>query len=388
MKINFLNSIEEVDKQDWDGIQENKYPFLKYEFLKSLETTKCVSAEQGWTPLHVVVSENDDKIIAVMPLYIKTDSQGEFIFDWSWADAFYRNGLEYYPKLVSSIPFTPASGPRILIAEEKRSPEIIKVISNALKQIAEDNKFSSVHVLLADKKEIEDFSKEDFSLRTSYSFHWFNKQYKDFDQFLDDMTSRQRKNIKKERAKIARQGISMLKIKGTEITREMIETFYQFYQVTYLKRGMRGYLNFDFFQKIVEKIPDSVLLVLAKNKVGEYVAGALNFFDDKKLYGRYWGCLEEYDSLHFETCYYQGIEFCINQNLKSFDPGVQGEHKIKRGFCPIETYSAHWIKDIRFKEAIDDFLSREREHILEYNFNRRALLPFKKEVTSNLYDNL
>ena len=388
MKINFLNSIEEVDKQDWDGIQENKYPFLKYEFLKSLETTKCVSAEQGWTPLHVVVSENDDKIIAVMPLYIKTDSQGEFIFDWSWADAFYRNGLEYYPKLVSSIPFTPASGPRILIAEEKRSPEIIKVISNALKQIAEDNKFSSVHVLLADKKEIEDFSKEDFSLRTSYSFHWFNKQYKDFDQFLDDMTSRQRKNIKKERAKIAQQGISMLKIKGTEITREMIETFYQFYQVTYLKRGMRGYLNFDFFKKIVEKIPDSVLLVLAKNKVGEYVAGALNFFDDKKLYGRYWGCLEEYDSLHFETCYYQGIEFCINQNLKSFDPGVQGEHKIKRGFCPIETYSAHWIKDIRFKEAIDDFLSREREHILEYNFNRRALLPFKKEVTSNLYDNL
>ena len=388
MKINFLNSIEEVGKKDWDGIQENKYPFLKYEFLKSLETTKCVSAEQGWTPLHVVVSENDDKIIAVMPLYIKTDSQGEFIFDWSWADAFYRNGLEYYPKLVSSIPFTPASGPRILIAEEKRSPEIIKVISNALKQIAEDNKFSSVHVLLADKKEIEDFSKEDFSLRTSYSFHWFNKQYKDFDQFLDDMTSRQRKNIKKERAKIARQGISMLKIKGTEITREMIETFYQFYQVTYLKRGMRGYLNFDFFKKIVEKIPDSVLLVLAKNKVGEYVAGALNFFDDKKLYGRYWGCLEEYDSLHFETCYYQGIEFCINQNLKSFDPGVQGEHKIKRGFCPIETYSAHWIKDIRFKEAIDDFLSREREHILEYNFNRRALLPFKKEVTSNLYDNL
>ena len=388
MKINFLNSIEKIDKEDWDSILKNKYPFLKYDFLKSLETTKCVSAEQGWTPFHVVVSEDNEKIIAVMPLYIKTDSQGEFIFDWSWADAFYRNGLEYYPKLVSSIPFTPASGPRILIADEKRNTEIIKVVSNALKQIAEDKNFSSVHVLLANKDEIEDFSREDFSLRTSYSFHWFNKQYKNFDQFLDDMTSRQRKNIKKERAKIAQQGISMLRVNGEEITKEMIETFYQFYQVTYLKRGMRGYLNFEFFQKIIEQIPESVLLVLAKNKEGEYVAGALNFFDDKKLYGRYWGCLEEYDSLHFETCYYQGIEFCINQNLKSFDPGVQGEHKIKRGFCPIETYSAHWIKDIRFKEAIDDFLGREREHILEYNFDRRALLPFKKEVTADLYDNL
>lgn len=387
MKIDFLDSIEKINKDDWDTVLKNQYPFLKYDFLRALEITKCVSPEQGWSPLHVVVSENK-QIIAVMPLYIKTDSQGEFIFDWSWADAYYRNGLEYYPKLVSSIPFTPASGPRILIAEEKRSPEIVRAISDALKQIAEDNNFSSIHVLLPEKKEIENFSNEDFSLRTSYSFHWFNKRYENFDQFLDDMTSRQRKNIKKERAKITDQGVSVLKVRGDEITSEMIETFYQFYQVTYLKRGMRGYLNFDFFQKIIELIPESILLVMAKNSIGKYVAGALNFFDDKKLYGRYWGCLEEYDSLHFETCYYQGIEFCIAENLEAFDPGVQGEHKIKRGFCPIETYSAHWIKDIRFKEAIDDFLDREREHVLEYNFDRRALLPFKKEVTSDLYDSL
>ena len=165
----------------------------------------------------------------------------------------------------------------------------------------------------------------------------------------------------------------------------MLETFYQFYQVTYLKRGMRGYLNFEFFKKIIDSIPETIMLVLAKNNSGEYVAGALNFFDDEKLYGRYWGCLEEYDSLHFETCYYQGIEFCIEEKLKSFDPGVQGEHKIKRGFCPIETFSLHWIKDLRFKEAIDDFLDREREHILEYNQDRRALLPFRKEVTIDLY---
>ena len=168
----------------------------------------------------------------------------------------------------------------------------------------------------------------------------------------------------------------------------MMEIFYQFYQVTYLKRGMRGYLNFDFFKKIIEVLPESIMLVMASNKNGDFVAGALNFYDEKKLYGRYWGCLEEYDSLHFETCYYQGIEFCIENELESFDPGVQGEHKIKRGFCPIETYSAHWIKDLRFKEAIDDFLERERAHILEYNQDRKALLPFKQEVMSELYERI
>ena len=387
MKIDFIDSIEKITQEDWDAVLSSKYPFLRYEFLKALEVTNCVSPEQGWTPLHLIASENE-RIIAIMPLYIKTDSQGEFIFDWSWADAYYRNGLNYYPKLVSSIPFTPASGPRILITEKKRSREVIEEISKALKQITEESDFSSVHILLANKDEVKDFSQEDFSLRTSYSFHWFNNHYLSFENFLQDMTSRQRKNIKKERKKIDDQGVTVSRISGSEITLEMLETFYQFYQVTYLKRGMRGYLNFEFFKKIVDSIPETIMLVLAKNNSGEYVAGALNFFDDEKLYGRYWGCLEEYDSLHFETCYYQGIEFCIEENLKSFDPGVQGEHKIKRGFCPIETFSLHWIKDSRFKEAIDDFLDREREHILEYNQDRRALLPFKKEVTIDLYDKI
>ena len=387
MKITFLDSIQEVSKEEWERVLNSDYPFLKYDFLKTLEITKCVSPEQGWTPLHLVVS-SDEEILALMPLYIKTDSQGEFIFDWSWADAYYRNGLDYYPKLVSSIPFTPASGPRILISNKARSPEIIKEVSNALKKITKDSNFSSVHILLAGKDEIANFSGQDFSLRTSYSFHWFNKDYTSFNHFLEDMTSRQRKNIKKERNKIIEQGISLIRVTGNEITLEMIESFYQFYQVTYLKRGMRGYLNFEFFKKIVETIPESIMLVLAQNPSGQYVAGALNFFDQEKLYGRYWGCLEEYDSLHFETCYYQGIEFCIDEKLHSFDPGVQGEHKIKRGFCPIETFSAHWIKDLRFKEAIDDFLDREREHVLEYNQDRRALLPFKKEVTQDLYERI
>ena len=387
MKVEFLNSIEDISKEDWDGTFNNAYPFLKYEFLKCLEITKCVSSDQGWQPLHAIVTEKE-KVIAVMPLYIKTDSQGEFIFDWSWADAYYRNGLEYYPKLVSSIPFTPATGPRILFSNNSKREVIVNKISESLKKLSEDQKFSSVHILLAEKEEINQFSQEDFSLRTSYSFHWFNNNYRNFDMFLEDMTSRQRKNIKKERGKILQQDVTLSRIKGSEITVEMMEIFYQFYQVTYLKRGMRGYLNFDFFKTIIRVIPESIMLVLAENKSGNFVAGALNFYDDKKLYGRYWGCLEEYDSLHFETCYYQGIEFCIENGLESFDPGVQGEHKIKRGFCPIETYSAHWIKDIRFKEAIDDFLEKERAHILEYNQDRKVLLPFKKEVMSELYERI
>ena len=387
MKIEFLDSIERIDKEEWDRAINNKYPFLKYEFLKALEITKCVSPEEGWTPLHLVVSEIDT-ILAIMPLYIKTDSQGEFVFDWSWADAFYRNGLDYYPKLVSSIPFTPASGPRLVVTDSTKTEEIVKIVSGALKQLSEENNFSSVHILLAEKDEINLYSNQDFSLRTSYSFHWFNKEYKNFGNFLEDMTSRQRKNIKKERSKICSQGIVMSKIKGSEITDEMLEIFYKFYQVTYLKRGMRGYLNLDFFKYIVNQMPESILMVLAQNSSREYVAGALNFYDEEKLYGRYWGCLEEYDSLHFETCYYQGIEFCIEEKLDSFDPGVQGEHKIKRGFCPIETFSAHWIKDIRFKEAIDDFLSRERAHILEYNQDRKSRLPFRKEVISDLYEKI
>ena len=387
MKVDFVDSIEKISKEDWESVLNNKYPFLQYDFLKTLEVTKCVSPEQGWTPFHAVVSEGE-MIIAIMPLYIKTDSQGEFIFDWSWADAFYRNGLEYYPKLVSSIPFTPASGPRILFTDQSKSLIIIKEVSSALKRISQEQSFSGVHILLAEKDEINKFSREDFSLRTSYSFHWFNNNYESFDSFLKDMTSRQRKNIKKEREKIAKQGITLSRIKGEDISHEMIETFYQFYQVTYLKRGMRGYLNFKFFESIIKHSPDSILLVMAQNSDGNYVAGALNFYDDQKLYGRYWGCLEEYDSLHFETCYYQGIEFCIGHSLGSFDPGVQGEHKIKRGFCPIETYSAHWIRDARFKEAIDDFLERERTHILEYNYDRRSMLPFKQEVTSEIYERI
>lgn len=385
MKIEFIKSITDLKKEEWDSVVDSDYPFLKYDFLKTLETTECVSELTGWNPFHLLVKDKKS-LIAVMPLYIKTDSQGEFIFDWSWADAYYRNGLNYYPKLVSSIPFTPASGPRLSTNKSFQRREITTLIYQAVDEISHKLDISSMHILLPETSELEDLIQAGFSIRTSYSFHWFNNGYKKFDDFLSDLTSRQRKNIKKERQKIISQDIKIEKIKGKDISEEMISCFYNFYQITYLKRGMRGYLNLKFFKEIIKLIPDSVLLVLAKNYNGDYVAAALNFYDSSRLYGRYWGCLEDYDSLHFEACYYQGIEFCIENNLSRFDPGVQGEHKIKRGFLPIETYSAHWIKDLRFKEAIDDFLNKETINIKKYNQQCSTLLPFKKEITKKIYE--
>jgi len=385
MKIHFIESIKNIDETTWNNLVDSDYPFMQHSFLLSLEESKCVGEGTGWYTFHLVVKEEED-VIALMPMYIKTDSHGEFIFDWSWADAFYRNGLDYYPKLVSAIPFTPASGPRLCVLDESKRTHITSLIKEGLEEISIELGISSAHILLPEKKELTSYVDSGFSTRTSYSFHWFNNNYSDFDDFLKELTSRQRKNLRKERSKIFDQNIHMERIPGEDITEELWDSFFKFYQITYLKRGMQAYLNLDFFHKISERLPKSLLLVIAKEaKTKGHLAGALNFCDSKNLYGRYWGCLEEYDSLHFESCYYQGIEHCIEMKLNKFDPGVQGEHKIKRGFLPVETFSSHWIKDDRFKKAIDDFLIREREHILEYNERCKSLLPFKSSVTNKLY---
>ncbi len=385
MKIHFIESIKNIDETTWNNLVDSDYPFMQHSFLLSLEESKCVGEGTGWYTFHLVVKEEED-VIALMPMYIKTDSHGEFIFDWSWADAFYRNGLDYYPKLVSAIPFTPASGPRLCVQDESKRTHITSLIKEGLEEISIELGISSAHILLPEKKELTSYVDSGFSTRTSYSFHWFNNNYSDFDDFLKELTSRQRKNLRKERSKIFDQNIHMERIPGEDINEELWDSFFKFYQITYLKRGMQAYLNLDFFHKISERLPESLLLVIAKEaKTKGHLAGALNFCDSKNLYGRYWGCLEEYDSLHFESCYYQGIEHCIEMKLNKFDPGVQGEHKIKRGFLPVETFSSHWIKDDRFKKAIDDFLIREREHILEYNERCKSLLPFKSSVTNKLY---
>ena len=379
MEISFLNSIDNISEEAWNSVIDSDYPIIQYSFLKTLESTNCVGEGTGWLPFHLIIKE-DDLLVGIMPLYLKTDSHGEFIFDWSWANAFFQNGLDYYPKLVSAIPFTPAQGPRLcLINENKRIPALQK-IRKEIEVLASNSNISSMHILLPRMEELDFYKETGFSQRTSYSFHWFNNGYESFEGFLEDLTSRQRKNIKKEREKVLKQSISLEKLDGGSISEGMWNKFYEFYQATYYKRGMRPYLNLDFFKEISSVLPDSILLVMAKNSSNQYVAGALNFLDSSNLYGRYWGCLDEYDSLHFEACYYQGIDFCIDKGLKRFDPGVQGEHKIRRGFWPIETYSAHWIKDLRFREAIDKFLLEEEKHIKNYTNESRTLLPYKSSI--------
>ena len=379
MKISFNSSIEEISKKEWDSlVNVVDYPFLKHDFLKLLENTSCVGAETGWIPLHISISRNDE-LIAAMPLYLKSHSQGEFVFDHSWANAFYQHGLDYYPKLVSSIPHTPASGPRFLLKDGENQKELFSLMKEGVKSIAKKNNISSWHILFPEEREINFYENSNLSIRKNAQFVWFNQNFKSFEDYLDSFRARHRKNVKKERSKIKKQDLIIETFSEEEINYDLLDKFYKFYLSTNIKRsGFSGYLTKQFFLNFPSNLFKNLVIVLAKKKSNnEMVGGSLFFKDDKNLYGRYWGCIEEFDCLHFECCYYQGIEYCIKNKLKRFDPGVQGEHKIKRGFSPTETYSAHWIADDRFREAIDDFVNKEERHINLYLEDAKKLLPFK-----------
>ena len=379
MKISFNSSIEEISKKEWDSLVNIvDYPFLKHDFLKLLENTSCVGAETGWIPLHISISR-DDELIAAMPLYLKSHSQGEFVFDHSWANAFYQHGLDYYPKLVSSIPHTPASGPRFLLKDGENQKELFSLMKEGVKSIAKKNNISSWHILFPEEREINFYENSNLSIRKNAQFVWFNQNFKSFEDYLDSFRARHRKNVKKERSKIKKQDLVIETFSEEEINYDLLDKFYKFYLSTNIKRsGFSGYLTKQFFLNFPSNLFKNLVIVLAKKKSNnEMVGGSLFFKDDKNLYGRYWGCIEEFDCLHFECCYYQGIEYCIKNKLKRFDPGVQGEHKIKRGFSPTETYSAHWIADDRFREAIDDFVIKEERHINLYLEDAKKLLPFK-----------
>ena len=378
-EIKFHNSINTIDHKSWNSmIPKNQYPFLKYEFLELLEKTQCVGEGTGWYPAHITIEESSN-ILGAMPLYIKTDSSGEFVFDYSWANAFYHHGLDYYPKLVTSIPFTPASGPRILVKSKDKKQEIFNLILTGIEKLSQENKISSWHILFPDKEELDSY-KDNLSIRKNAQFIWFNDNYKSFDDFLEKFRSRHRKNLLKERQKIEDQKIQIKCYSDQELSCDLMSKFYEFYLSTQYKRsGHSGYMTKDFFLTCVDIIKENIVLVIASKEDNEDLVGGSFFFKDKdNLYGRYWGCSEEYDCLHFECCYYQGIEYAIRNNLKRFDPGVQGEHKIKRGFKPSFTYSAHWISDNEFANAIKRFVKDEEKHIENYVKVTSKYLPFKR----------
>ncbi|WP_299176691.1 GNAT family N-acetyltransferase [uncultured Neptuniibacter sp.] len=376
LELKFSHKISEIGANIWNSLCQEDYPFCRYEFLHALESSGSVCAKTGWQPLYIQLQE-DGTTIAVMPLYLKNHSYGEYVFDWAWADAYHRYGLDYYPKLVTAIPYSPVEGPRLLT---KQDPALLlEALQKLAPQLCQQLKAHSWHILFPTQHEINQFNHPQWLIRKGCQYQWFNRGYQNFDDFLAHFTSRKRKNVKKERQKIVEQAITHIALSGEQITSDQIETFYDFYRMTYLKRGREAYLNIDFFRQLRETMPDNLLLVLAYRD-DQPVAGALSLKDSKTLYGRYWGCIDEYDSLHFETCYYQGIDYCIRHQLDRFDSGAQGEHKIQRGFEPVPTWSAHWIKEAGFNNAIKQFIEEERSAIDHQIEELSSYLPFRSDL--------
>jgi hypothetical protein len=352
------------------------YPFMRPEFLDALEQSKSVCVESGWQPIHL--SLQSEHGTGFMPLYLKQHSMGEYVFDHAWANAYHENGLEYYPKLLTAIPFTPSTGLRITGIDNLNANHCGQLLEEVL-SVADETGASSWHFLFPDAEHLNLFKDPRLLQRTGVQYHWHNRDYQSFDDFTASMISRKRKMVRKERADIARQGITVSIEVGSEISAEIWQLFYQLYERTYIKRnGTRGYLTEAFFQQIAATMPEQIAMAVAWLD-GKPVACALYFFDDETLYGRYWGSLGEFPYLHFELCYYSGIEFAISRGIKRYDAGAQGEHKIVRGFEPIETHSLHWIQQPQFRDAIARFLDREKQSIVEHIRQAQEMLPYRKD---------
>jgi len=384
MIISFANSIHSIGKTRWNSITGTENPFLRFEFLAALETHDCVGKNQGWIAQHLIIEDTEGgEILGLMPLYLKTNSYGELVFDWSWAEAYLQVGRHYYPKLVSAIPYTPVTSQRLFVAKGQNEKRIRGEMINALKQIARDNHLSSIHCLFPPEETCADFTAQGFISRLGCQFHWHNltdndHNYESFAHFLSCFASRKRKNINKERKRCAEQGISFQILSGSDIAPDLWPRIYHFYQKTFIEKG--GYASFTqtFFEEISQTMGHQLVVVLAIYK-GDYVASAISYRNHQSLYGRHWGCTEKFDSLHFETCYYQGIDYAIEHKLQLFEPGAQGEHKISRGFVPTETWSTHWIKDNDFRQAISQFVDKEKDYMHQYISASRKHLPFKKD---------
>jgi predicted N-acyltransferase len=375
MQTQLLESLTDIDADAWNGLAGDEYPFLRHEFLLALEQSGAVCEKTGWQTRHATLTDQAG-LCAILPLYIKHHSRGEYVFDQQWANAYHHYGLAYYPKLLSAIPFTPCQGPRMALRTDADPGLALGQFTTAIEQLAGQHQLSSWHCLFPASQELKLLQKAPFSIREGVQFQWFNKNYRDFDSFLQTLNASKRKMIKRERRRVIEQGVNLQRLFGAEINEDHWQLFFGFYALTYLKKGSQPYLNLAFFRQIAATMPEQLILVLAY-KEGQAVGAALSFIGKDTLYGRYWGCHEEYHSLHFEACYYQGIDYCIEQGLARFDSGAQGEHKIARGFEPVTTYSAHWLKDPQFANAIEDFLAREKAAVAAYKTEAASYLPFR-----------
>lgn len=389
MTIQVLRSIHEVAATEWNALDLHDQPFLNHAFFAALEDTRCACSTTGWTPQHLLLRDAAGALQGAMPLYLKTHSYGEFVFDFSWAQSFDRYfqqaGQRYYPKLVSAVPFTPANGPRLLLA---RSDDVAtrRQLLSALEQLCVELNVSSAHVLFNHGDDHQALLAQRWLPRTSCQFHWFNRGYANMDEFLATFRADKRKKAKRERRRILQEyGIRFQTLGGAELDAKRWRTIFSFSENTFHQHGHQHYLTAEFFTRVAQALPDQVMVKLAELD-GQPVASAIFFQSNDTLFGRYWGAAGNIDSLHFETCYYQGIEYCIERGLQCFEPGTQGEHKIARGFEPSLCYSGHHVRDPRFHAALADHLQLERAAVARYADEMREHLPFHREPSEGAID--
>ncbi|MXN64146.1 GNAT family N-acetyltransferase [Stappia sp. GBMRC 2046] len=356
-------------------------PFISHAFLSSLEEAGCATANTGWLGQHLVLEEAGGAVHAALPCYLKNHSLGEYVFDHGWADAFHRAGGNYYPKLQSSVPFTPATGRRFLTAKGINRDIAIEALSNGLAQLCRRVGASSAHITFLTRQEWDALESQGYLRRTDQQFHWLNDGYSDFDEFLENLASRKRKQIRRERREAVKAGIEIEWITGSELTESHWDAFYEFYMDTGSRKWGRPYLNREFFSLLSERMADRILLIMAYRD-GRPIAGALNLIGSSTLFGRNWGCVEDHPFLHFEVCYYQAIEFAIQHGLSRVEAGAQGTHKLARGYLPTTTYSAHWIAHPGLREAVGDYLIRERQAVEIENEALAEHSPFRRTSDS------
>jgi len=374
-RTHIVSDLLEVGQANWDALVEQQAyptPFLSYAFLHALHASGSAAPETGWQPQFLLLYDGD-ALAAALPLYVKGHSYGEYVFDWAWADAYQRHGLDYYPKLLSAIPFTPVAGGRLLARDAHARAALVDVLV-ATQRATE---VSSTHVLFPPEEEAQALRDAGFMLRSGVQFHWLNNGYADFDAFLATLEQKKRKNIRAERRKVVDAGVVLRRVRGLDATREDWVLFNRCYRNTYREHHSTPYLNLDFFLRLGESMPENVLLVIAERE-GRAIAASLVIHDADTLYGRYWGALEFVPCLHFEVAYYQPLEFCIEQGIATFEGGAQGEHKMARGFLPTRTWSAHWLAHPSFADAVERFLEREAGGIDYYMDELNERNPFRR----------
>jgi len=379
LTVRIVEDLAQIPAAQWDACAGSDNPFVCHAFLQALEESGSATRETGWLPQHLLLEDETGKLLGAVPMYLKSHSYGEYIFDHGWASGYERAGGRYYPKLLAAVPFTPATGPRLLLHPEADQDAADYLIA-AMLEVAQRRKVSSLHVNFPPQAQWEKLGEHGFLQRLGRQFHWENNGYKSFDDFLEALNSRKRKQIRRERRDALEGGLEIETLNGPDLKPEHWDAFFRFYMSTSDRKWGSAYLTREFFDLLHQRMADKIVLIMTK-KAGRYVAGALNLVGSDTLFGRNWGCIGDFPFLHFEVCYYRAIDFAIARGLKRVEAGAQGQHKIQRGYLPSPTYSAHWIRDPGFQRAVADFCARERRTIeSEMEELEEGLSPFKREV--------